>query len=286
MGVGEIVDGLTRRVGLFERCYLVDYVSLLAGMQCYADHIMEKRFDVLDEESCRQDMASSLAVIGEHFSRLPSELEVVEPCSAHLSVLSEFWEKYYDENWHFFEEGRYSQGRMYSSEVTLIYACESLLRCINLNPHVAGVIDKIRTSFPEMHSAREFIAESPEMTSGLKGKLRGLLGEMDKCLETLASMVSCDEDFAPLVVSGFMLQELSYWTGEFLAGYSQESFCNVRGLSLSMSQLGSLFKRNYTKTLDVLHKIPGYESFETGARDVEGNMIVSKRLGENLEEDG
>lgn len=281
MGKDSIVDSLIQRIIFFEKCYLGDHVSLLSDIEFYAEHLMRGSFDVLDEATCRHDLESRLTLIEEYYSGLPAELAVIDPCNAHLSLLGEFWNRYYSESWNFFEEGDYNKGRIYVAEMGLTYVAESLLRCVCLDETRKDTIENIEEIILPMRFTRQVIESSDRMEIELNFLLGNLITKTDRLLQMIMNESICDEDFAPLVVSCFMLQDLRYWADALLANYNCESLQKVRDLSLVMSQLGSIFKQKYDKTLRVLRTIPGYEGFETSIRDIYNWRNLTGQINDN-----
>lgn len=252
MGIESIEEALSRKLGLFERCCPKDYASLLCEIQFCADKINDKSCDIIGEDIYRQDLESKTAVVDEHFRCLPDELGAIEPVSAHLSVLGELWEKYYAENWSFFEEGHYDRGFMYVTELGLVYTSESLLRCICLDEYFEDFLENLKESVLLMRSSRQMIESSSSMKIGINFNLGGLIGAFDSCFEEILSKNFCwDDDLAPVVVSSYLAQDLRFSVDNFLSRQGDESLDSlyrIRDISLVMTRLANMFNGSYART--------------------------------------
>lgn len=275
MGLAEVADGLAARVRLFEKCCLAGFVSYLADIQRCADYLYEKRFDLLDKGQLRQNIEDQIGVLGEFYDMMPCELYVIEPCNAHISMIDEFWGRYYNESKALLRDGRCDMSRLSSAENVLDCACESMLRCASIDSLTYARVERTQRAISVIRNSREMNFLNGDAGRETRECVGNLLDLVDSCVDKYVEGYFCDDDFAPVVVSGYLFQDLGYWTGEFLSSGSYESLEQMTKLSLAMSQLMGLFRKNYALTVDVLSRLPGIQEFGIDRAELDSQISVA-----------
>jgi hypothetical protein len=270
MGLGNEVDRLIGRVVLFESWYLEGYAGLMADLNAYCNCLLKRDYEHIDEKECRSSIESILNRLEDHYSNIPYDAIENDVFCSHISVIDELWAKYRSKVESAVSGDYPDEGNLGPEDRTILYACNGLSRCVTLDPLDEAAANHIEEAVPLVREGARIIQLYPETKDDLSDKVMKTLDEWSLNFRDIMARRYCDRDLAPLIVSKYMVQDLIYYVRDFMDREDVLSYVEIWELTSAAAQVNELFRKRFSATLDKLHMVPGYESFQTEVRGVEG----------------
>jgi hypothetical protein len=278
MGWGDEVDRLIGRITLFERWYMDGYSGLMADLNTYCSCFLRKDFEHVSEEECRSSIETALARLEEHYSNIPYDAIENDVFSSHISVIDELWEPYRSKISSAVSGGYAEEGDLGLESRTIMRVCEGLSRCVTLDKVEEATINSIKSVVPLIREGARIIQLYPETGKDLADEVTSTLKDLGLIYRDIMARRYCDRDVAPLIVSKYLVQDMIYSARDLLENSYVWSYIEVSELTFAAAQVNELFRKRFSATLEKLQMVPGYESFQTEVRDVEGGLVKYHEL--------